>query len=409
MRRETIHCMTRRRDGWDYCAPGRYMVTLSLADRTRPWLGTLRLGKPEPPSPGASTPGIVPPSPGVPAPGIVPPSLLGGLFPTPLGTLVAAKWRELPALFPGVEVEEFVVMPDHLHGILRLATRQKHPLGQIVGAFKVRSTSAARMELQAPASSGASTPGTVPPGLLDGASLWSPGLTDSILYSEERRLRAVAYIADNVRRLVEKRLHPELFTVRRDLEIPLPLGPGGAMITAHFSAIGNASLLQRLDFHQVQCSRRFFAYRRDRYGNPLPDEPPALETPEFALTSELASTMAEAGAVVVCPCISHGEREIARRLYKTSAAMIVLRNKGFAPLYKPEGALFDHCAEGSLLMLAPAAWPFMPGRKDMTRDDACALNRIAQAIAGEGAAEINYHGMLPADIDQIARTAIQAH
>ena len=122
------------------------------------------------------------------------------------------------------------------------------------------------------------------------------------------------------------------------------------MITAHFSAIGNASLLQRLDFHQVQCSRRFFAYRRDRYGNPLPDEPPALETPEFAL--------------------------------------------------------FDHCAEGSLLMLAPAAWPFMLGRKDMTRDDACALNRIAQAIAGEGAAEINYHGMAPADIDRLVREAV---
>lgn len=30
--------MTRRRNGWDYRAPGRYMVTLSLADRTRPWL-----------------------------------------------------------------------------------------------------------------------------------------------------------------------------------------------------------------------------------------------------------------------------------------------------------------------------------------------------------------------------------
>ncbi len=39
IRRETIHRMTRRRNGWDYSAPGRYMVTLTLADRTHPWLG----------------------------------------------------------------------------------------------------------------------------------------------------------------------------------------------------------------------------------------------------------------------------------------------------------------------------------------------------------------------------------
>ncbi|MBR4170927.1 MAG: hypothetical protein IKR48_04690 [Kiritimatiellae bacterium] len=36
-------------------------------------------------------------------------------------------------------------MPDHLHGAIRIATRQKHPLGQIIGSFKSRSTSAARM------------------------------------------------------------------------------------------------------------------------------------------------------------------------------------------------------------------------------------------------------------------------
>ena len=39
IRRETIHRMTRRRNGWDYRAPGRYMVMRTLADRTHPWLG----------------------------------------------------------------------------------------------------------------------------------------------------------------------------------------------------------------------------------------------------------------------------------------------------------------------------------------------------------------------------------
>ena len=393
--------MTRRRNGWDYCAPGRYMITLSLADRTRPWLGELADKPGEHASKLASTVAL---------------SLLG--------QLIAELWQEIARNWPGVVVEEFVVMPDHLHGILHITCRQRHPLGQIVGSFKARSTAAARRlaEEQEGIVQAAMVPASrreaaivsasrrdaaiVPASLLAGSSLWSPGLTDSILYSEEHRQRAIAYISDNPRRLAAKRANPALFTVCRDLAIPLPLGVNGTEIIAHFNAIGNHELLRRLDFHQVQCSRRHFAYRRDKYGNPLKDEPPEIETTEFRRAAELASTMAKAGAVLVDPCISHGEREIARRAFAAGAAMIMLRNKGFSPLYKPEGALFDRCAEGRLLMLAPAAWPYTPGKKQMARDDACVLNRIAQAIARDGAAEIDYKGRKPIDVDGMARRAV---
>ena len=370
------------------------MITLSLADRSCQWLGKLA-GKP------ASTIGL-----------------------TELGRLVVELWREIAVNWPGVEIEEFVVMPDHLHGILHITCRQRHPLGQIVGSFKARSTAAARRLAQEQCGMEQATivpasrrdvaivsvsrrdAAIVPASLLAGSSLWSPGLTDSILYSEERRQRAIAYIADNPRRLAAKRANPTLFTVCRDLAIPLPLGINGTDITAHFNAIGNHELLRRLDFHQVQCSRRHFAYRRDQYCNPLKEEPPEIETTEFRRAAELANTMAQAGVVLVNPCISHGEREIARRAFAAGAAMIVLRNKGFAPLYKPEGALFDRCAEGRLLMLAPAAWPYTPGKKQMTRDDACVLNRIAQAIARDGAADIDYKGRKPIDVDGMVRMAM---
>jgi REP element-mobilizing transposase RayT len=373
--------MTRRRNGWDYCAPGRYMITLSLADRTRPWLGELA-GKP----------------------GELASELASTMALSILGQLIAELWQEIAVNWPGVVVEEFVVMPDHLHGILYITCRQRHPLGQIVGSFKARSTAAARR--LAEEQEGIVQAAIVTASLLAGSSLWSPGLTDSILYSEERRQRAIAYIADNPRRLAAKRANPALFTVCRDLAIPLPLGADGGEITAHFNAIGNHELLHRLDFHQVQCSRRYFAYRRDKYGNPIKDEPPEIEMAEFRLASELASTMAKAGVVLVNPCISHGEREIARRAFAGGSAMIILRNKGFSSLYKPEGSLFDRCAEGRLLMLAPAAWPYTPGKKQMTRDDACVLNRIAQAIARDGAADIDYKGRTPVDVDGMARRAV---
>lgn len=89
------------------------------------------------------------------------------------------------------------------------------------------------------------------------------------------------------------------------------------------------------------------------------------------------------------------------------ARVIALRNMGFSPLYKPGGKLFDQTSNGKLLLLAPAAWPYQTEEKPMTRFDACALNRIAQLIAGDGAAEINYKGMKPKDIDHLVREAVK--
>ena len=132
----------------------------------------------------------------------------------------------------------------------------------------------------------------VPPSLL-GGSLWSTGLVDSILWSDERFCRACAYIADNPRRLAVKRANPRLVAVRRDLSVSLPLGEKGQGITAHFSAVGNDGLLARLDFRQVQCSRRFFAYAKDKWGKPLKDQPPALETAEFRAIAEEAQAAAK--------------------------------------------------------------------------------------------------------------------
>ena len=48
------------------------------------------------------------------------------------------NWHDLPQRFPGVTLDEFVIMPDHVHGILWLDGDRKSPptLGKVVGAFK---------------------------------------------------------------------------------------------------------------------------------------------------------------------------------------------------------------------------------------------------------------------------------
>jgi putative transposase len=74
------------------------------------------------------------------------------------GQLAATLWRDLPIRFPDVELDAFVVMPNHVHGIVvlsdgavsvgaplvgahehgseRAATRAAPTIGDVVGAFK---------------------------------------------------------------------------------------------------------------------------------------------------------------------------------------------------------------------------------------------------------------------------------
>ena len=75
-----------RRRGWDYTSAGVYFVTI-CADRLAPCLGRIS---------GAN------------------------VRLTPSGKIIQRTWFELPSRFRRVELDEFVVMPDHVHGILIL-------------------------------------------------------------------------------------------------------------------------------------------------------------------------------------------------------------------------------------------------------------------------------------------------
>jgi len=55
------------------------------------------------------------------------------------GRQVEAYWRELPMKYPELELDEFVLMPNHFHAILRIryrSTNREHHLGLLMGRFK---------------------------------------------------------------------------------------------------------------------------------------------------------------------------------------------------------------------------------------------------------------------------------
>ena len=51
-----------------------------------------------------------------------------------MGQIVESEWRKTPHLRPGVDLGNFVVMPNHLHGLMVITVSpQKKPLGIPVG------------------------------------------------------------------------------------------------------------------------------------------------------------------------------------------------------------------------------------------------------------------------------------
>ena len=381
--KETIHSMIRRCVGWDYSQPCIYMITVVLANRQSQALGRLVVD-------GTAV-----------------------IDPTALGRAVEDCWEAIPRFYPQVQIIAKQIMPDHFHGILWVKEPLGCHLGRVIKGFKLGCNKAAR--------------GQVPEVLGAGGGLFAEGFQDTILFREGQLSKMISYLKDNPRRLAMKRANPGLFTRVVDLGVPVAASPviGDSIAdnrtrdnTLYFSAIGNRALLDR-SMVQVQCSRRYLGYRRvpkpgggrkiarGAGGEPIIE----FATPEFAEKRDAMLAAARHGAVIISPCISDGEKQIAREALGEKLPLVTMQNKGFAPLQKPTGRYFDACAAGRLLMLAPASWPYTPAEKKITREDALAMNRLCEWLAspviGDSIADnrTRYHGRTPADVDSLALAA----
>jgi REP element-mobilizing transposase RayT len=99
------------------------------------------------------------------------------------GRVVEAAWWWLQEQYPYVELDEWVTMPNHLHGLLVLTPQEGQktkPLGQLIGAFKTVSTKLIHAL----------------PGLKDEV-IWQRDFYERVIRSEEELNRARAYILQN--------------------------------------------------------------------------------------------------------------------------------------------------------------------------------------------------------------------
>src|SRR5260370_15447628 len=95
-------------------------------------------------------------------------------------------WQALPDRFPDIAIDEFVVMPDHVHGIIWLDGTKEHDpaLGQIIGAYK-SITTVAWLNYHKKL------------GVLCSKHLWQNGFYDHIIRNDQDLERTRQYILDN--------------------------------------------------------------------------------------------------------------------------------------------------------------------------------------------------------------------
>ncbi|MDE6340284.1 MAG: hypothetical protein K2K97_10935 [Muribaculaceae bacterium] len=285
-RKPLKHRTTRRADFKDYTEPGFFMITMTA---------------------GVGIPRFCEIGGTVSAPVITD---------TPLGALVRSKILTMPVHTTQLRIEGHVLMPDHIHFLVHVREKINRHLGKIIGGMMGGSTSMARRQ-----------------GLIsEEQSIFKEKYHDRVVNRNGQIDRLKHYMADNPRRLLIKRLCPDLF--KRYLHIEFE--------GKEYAAYGNIFLLKYDDILPVRIHRRW-------------------SDAEFEAYIAECHKRIRNGAVLIGPYIHKAEKAIRRIAVEEGVGIIQLRDIGFEDRFKPQGEEFELCASGKLLLIAP--WPDNTGRK----------------------------------------------
>jgi len=159
--KNTGHRRSLRLAGWDYSSNGAYFVTVSTWDRHNLFGEVIE----------------------------------GNMNLNDTGHLVAGLWQWLAQQYPHVLLDEWCVMPNHLHGILVLSgdehdsgrggsrtapTPKRKPVGRLIGAFKTVSAKQINLRRQTP-----------------GARVWQRDFWEHIVRDDAEMDRIRLYIKSN--------------------------------------------------------------------------------------------------------------------------------------------------------------------------------------------------------------------
>ena len=233
--------------------------------------------------------------------------------PSPLGLVCSRGIEALKELPEDIVVCAKQIMPDHLHIVLWKKDNEGRSIRQIGNGFRIGIKKKA-IEL------GVWTADK-------GHVLEHPFIRTLVHKGQLRAM--IDYVHANPWRAWQKRLHPELFKLRRDTRVA----------GMSFSSMGNHWLLDWPMSQMVECSR-------------------SISDEALAALERVVLRRAEVGAVTYTAAISPGEQRVARAVREAGWPLVVLLKDGFPKVgseperyYKPGGVYFETCASGRLLLL----------------------------------------------------------
>ncbi|MBO4907513.1 MAG: hypothetical protein J5486_10890 [Bacteroidaceae bacterium] len=235
-----------------------------------------------------------------------------------IGWVLINQQRRLLELCPEIKILADKVMPDHHHIVLQVQRTMPRSIRQVVRGYMQGCKAEARK-------------------LGHAENLYDAPPFYRVLTHKGQLHSMIEYVKANAERAWLRRQHPDLFRIRRRMDI----------LGLQFTSMGNHFLLDWPDRQQVEMSRSA-----------------TVEQIDERLRAVLAA--AHNGAVTYTAAISKGEQLIARTVREQGFPLVVLLSDGFPSegspqerFYKPGGAYFNACSMGKLLLLEPSESAFV--------------------------------------------------
>lgn len=252
-----------------------------------------------------------------------------------LGKIIHREVYELQKRYPVLQVYQYMVMPDHVHILLRVKERTSSHLGHYIKNLKDTVNGKWCLFI------GVGNNGPV---------VFAENYTDRIIYSDRSLDLVFRYIRENPHRLAIRKMYPDFFRRVRGLRI------GDRICQAY----GNLFLLRNpfkdcVVVHRADSDKEHLHNRARWMG------------------------LIEDGGILVSPFISRREKEVRKEAEELGGRMIVIVNESFGDRFKPSEHDFRLCEEGRLLLISAGG----NSTQELDRKACLRMNGMAQEICKE--------------------------
>ena len=225
---------------------------------------------------------------------------------TAIGQIIFEAISNIKSKFPHTSVLRRCIMPDHVHFVIFIHEATEIHLGTIIAELKRECSS--RFEAL---------------GHEAAIEFFIPGYNDTFLTGKGQLKKMLDYVSDNPRRHLVRKSHPGWF---RQFFICSPDGKN------LYEAYGNWDLLADFQRVPVKVSRKY------------------TQAVLLGWKKLWHVTILNDG-VLVSPFINPNEKKVRDWAIENGGSLIYLTYKPFPEKFKPQGKMFDLCAEGRLLIV----------------------------------------------------------